>query len=238
MNIRELVLLGSLVILIVIVIETIQTRRLIAIGIGLANDAEAFQKSGSEKRILVIGDSTAVGTGASSSSTSLAGLLSLHFPKAVIENRGINGARTAELIPRLQNLQNNSFDLVMIHIGGNDTVHFTNLSQLSNDIRNVIDLTKNLSNNVVLVSTGNVGTARLLPFGTRWLFAARTRKVRDRFIQASQEKNIQYVDLYRAPAIDPFAIDPDTYYAKDQFHPSDAGYADWFSLIKKQLPTL
>ncbi|MCC7522905.1 SGNH/GDSL hydrolase family protein [Candidatus Uhrbacteria bacterium] len=212
-----------------------QTRRLIAVGTGLSAKAIPYSRSAKSPSILVVGDSTAVGTGASASTTSLAGLLGVFYPESSIENRGVNGSKTKDLLSR-GDLKNGQFDLVMIHIGGNDTVRFTNLTELSNDIRTVLGQAKRISKNVVLVSTGNVGTARLLPFGTRWAFAIRTRQVREIFKQAASEHGVTYVDLYREPSNDPFAQNPLKYYAADSFHPSDDGYADWFGLISKQLP--
>lgn len=218
-----------------IVWDAYETRRLIAIGTELANKAVPFSRKNGSQNILVLGDSTAVGTGASTSSTSLAGLLGSFYPSASIENRGVNGSKTRDLLKR-NDLRGDRYDLVMIHIGGNDTVRFTNLDELTKDIGTVIDNAKKHSDNIVIVSTGNVGTARLLPLGTRWLFTLRTKQVRDIFKKTAVEKEVTYVDLYREPNRDPFAMDPQKYYAADSFHPSDAGYADWFSLIKKELP--
>lgn len=233
--------LAALVVLIVLLsvglYDVWETKRLIRIGTGLADAAIPYRQNGTNPKILVIGDSTAVGTGASSSSTSLAGLLGQHYSSASIENHGVNGARTADLPPRLQKLDND-YDLLIIHIGGNDTVHFTNLSELQKSLDQVIKLAKERAKNIVIVSTGNVGTARLLPFGTRWAFSIRTRQVRDIFIKAAVAHNVTYVDLYRQPSADPFAQNPSKYYAIDSFHPSDAGYVDWFSLIVKKLPQL
>ncbi len=212
------------------------TRRLIKIGEGLAAKAVPFSRSSGSPNILVIGDSTAVGTGASSPATSLAGLLGEFYPSASVENRGVNGSKTAELVPRHKSIKNHYW-LIMIHIGGNDTVRFTNLRELDADIRTVIRLAKNLAGHVVVVSTGNVGTAKLLPFGTRWMFAIRTRQVRKIFMRACKDMDVTYVGLFREPSKDPFAKDPKKYYAADLFHPSDLGYADWFALIKPKLPS-
>ena len=228
-------IIGVTVLALLIAWDIYETRRLIAIGVNLSKNAIPFSRKASSPNMLVVGDSTAVGTGASASSTSLAGLLGARFPTASIVNRGVNGSKTRDLLSR-GDLKNGQFDLVMIHIGGNDTVRFTNLSELSKDIQKVLEQAKSISKNVVLVSTGNVGTARLLPFGTRWAFAIRTRQVRDLFRTTAAENGVTYVDLFREPALDPFAQNPSKYYAADSFHPSDAGYADWFSLIMKQLP--
>lgn len=229
----SLVVLAALAVL--IAWDIYETRRLIAIGVDLSKKAVPFSRSDSGPKILVVGDSTAVGTGASSGRTSLAGLLGAYYPSASITNLGVNGSKTRDLLAR-GDLEKGEFDLLVIHIGGNDTVRFTDLTELEKDIRLVLELAKKRAKHVVLVSTGNVGTARLLPFGTRWAFTIRTRQVRDIFMQASAEAGIMYVDLFRETVSDPFAHDPEKYYAADFFHPSDAGYADWFGLIRKQLP--
>ncbi len=122
-------LLFLLVLLVVVGYETIQTRKLIAIGVGLADNAVPFERilPDAEMQILVIGDSTAVGTGAQTPEASLAGLVGQTFPDASVRNLGVNGARTADLIPRLEKIQDQHFDLLMLHIGGNDTVYHSDV---------------------------------------------------------------------------------------------------------------
>lgn len=226
-------------ILFVVGIEVILTWRLINVGNGLADAAAKvkFERvvPSAEKKILIIGDSTAVGTGASDSKFSIAGRVGQTFPNASITNLGVNGAKTHELIPRLENLKGRHFDLVMLHIGGNDTVRFTDLEELTVNIAIVLDLTKSLGDKVTLTSTGNVGTAHLLPFGTRWAFKDRTRKVRAIFKEAAEKRGVAYVDLFREKENDPFAKDPGKFYAEDSFHPSDVGYEDWYTFIEKVL---
>ncbi len=224
-------LIISIILALIIIADTIQTRYLIAIGTQLAASAKRYEQSGTGPRILVIGDSTAVGTGASSPKASLAGLLGQAHPDASIENHGVNGAKVTELIPRLEALAGNRFDLVVLHIGGNDTVRFTDLKDLERDYSAVLVLAKALSPRVIHVSTGNIGTSKLIPWGVRWLYTRRTRKTRDLFQGISKEKGVLYVNLFREAAQDPFAQNPKVYYAADIFHPSDAGYADWFKRI-------
>ena len=65
----------------------------------LARASEPLQRPVHEAdaRLLIVGDSTAVGTGASAPQTSLAGLLANAYPSLHIENRGRDGATFAEL---------------------------------------------------------------------------------------------------------------------------------------------
>jgi len=87
----------------------------------------------------------------------------------------------------------------------------------------------------MLMTSGNIGTAKLLPFGTRWFFTKRTRKVREIFMEAAETHSTPYVDIFREVKEDPFAQDPKRYYAKDIFHPSSEGYADWYTFVRMKL---
>ena len=216
----------------------IRTRHLIAVGTNLAHKAIRYEQSGRSPRILIIGDSTAVGTGASESKKSLAGLVGQHYPTALIRNHGVNGAKVSQAIRQLEREPEKNWDIVILHIGGNDTVRFTNLSRLRADFHELLKRAKKHGHEVVHVSTGSLGTAQLLPWGSRWMFTLRTRQTRAIFLEEAQKLGIHTVDLFREKADDPFAQDAKTYYAADLFHPSDAGYADWFSRIQPVLDRL
>ncbi len=234
------ILLILVLLALVVLVETLMTRRLIAIGVDLADAAIPYEREipDAEMSILMIGDSTCVGTGAESAESSLAGLVGKYYPKASITNLGVNGAKTHELIPRLEKLNGQRFDLIMLHIGGNDSVRRTDLGELEVGIKKVLELSNELADHVVLTSTGNLATARLLPFGTRWIFERQTLRVREIFMREAKAAGVIYNDIFREAALDPFAIDPDKYYASDSFHPSSAGYADWFTIIEKGLEQL
>lgn len=235
----KIFLVALAILSIYLAIEYLHTSYLIRIGEGLAAAAVPFSRTTtSSQRILIIGDSTAVGTGASSPETSLAGLLGGHYPQARIENLGVNGSKIHDLITRFTSVENERYDLIEIHIGGNDIVRFTELTKVEQDVKTVLSQARKLSNNVVLVTSGNVGTSLLLPTPSRLLFTKRTRSVREIFIRVAKEQDVSYVDLFHEAKEDPFAKDPSKYYAKDFFHPSDAGYQFWFDQIRPHYPML
>lgn len=215
-----------------------RSARLIVIGEAMAAATVPFsrQLSNPTLRIAMVGDSTGVGTGASAPEFSLAGLTANKYPTASLVNVAVNGARTAAVIGQIAKLDG-QFDLILIDVGGNDNVRFTNYNQLEADLQRVLKAATAKSPRVLLTTTGNVGTVPLLPWATRWIFARRSRAIRQLFMEAVQATNgdVRYTDLYRDRSFDPFALDPRKYYARDLFHPSDAGYADWFSFISKQL---
>lgn len=226
-----------LVVFLYVVGQAIYMKRLVNIGTAMAKESVPYEQEvrNPKYHFLILGDSTAVGVGASNPAFSVAGRIGAEFPRANIVNLGRNGRKTKDLIPLLEELQGTEFDLVEIHIGGNDAVRFTNLDGLGDDLSRVIVLAKRLSDNVLIISHGNAGTVRMFPYGTRWLFQARSESVRDVFTKVTSVNEVPFVDLYVDHLQDPFAIDPATYYAQDYFHPSNDGYALWFEKI---LPAL
>lgn len=216
-----------------------QTRRLINIGIDIRDNTTAYTREiDSPTHILIIGDSSGFGTGASIPEESVAGRLGADINSAHITNLSVNGAKTKELIPRLKNLGNTKFSLILIQIGGNDIVRATNLSELDTSIRTVLTEATARADHVILMTSGDVGTSKLLPFGTRWWFTHRTKQVRDIFLNAASTNDVYYADIFRTRSNDPFAKDPKKYYAADMFHPSSDGYADWYGFVKSIVKTL
>jgi len=210
----------------------------IQIGNKVVQRSEKFERKnqGAEMRILVIGDSTAYGIGATNPKNSIAGRYAQRFENAEIINMGENGKRTIDVIEELQSLQNEEFDLIQLHIGGNDIIRFRPYEETEESIKKVLMLASDIADNVIFVSTGNLGTVKLFPPGTRFLLEQRTRRLREIFIAESNKlDNVYYVDLFREADEDPFAKDPEKYYTKDFLHPSDEGYADWFELISEKL---
>ena len=237
-NMALLKIVLSIIVVIVVIFlmfQTLRTRHYIQIGVALADAADKVKFSqnppNSTMRILIIGDSTIVGTGAGDPKASLAGLVGNTFPNAVIVNNGINGRKTKSLLNDME-LLNESYDFIMLHTGGNDIVRFTNLKQVEEEISALLKVVKKKANKVTLASTGNVGTALLFPFGSRWAWDKRTRQVREIYMRVAKENDVPYVDLFREPEVDPFYSKPDEYYAADYFHPSPVGYALWYERIE------
>jgi hypothetical protein len=162
----------SLAILIGIVVytayQTIRTRYYISIGIRLADSAVKYEQHpvNPTLRILTIGDSSVVGTGSTDPALSVAGRLGADYPTADITNLGVNGTRTQELIERFQSIQDQHYDLIIIHTGGNDIVHFTKMADIESGLRQVLDLATPLSDSVIVLHGGNIGSSKLFPAPT------------------------------------------------------------------------
>ncbi len=195
----------------------------------LAADSRPFERRLPEaaRHLLVVGDSTAVGTGAASPQDSVAGRLAARFPGLAVVNMARDGARMADVAGQLEASPRRSYDAVLIQAGGNDILGFTPLTRLRRDALRAMERARRRGGCVVMMSTGDVGAAPAFPAPLSWVLSARTTKVRELFMAAAAEAGIAYVDLYRPPAEDPFLTDPGRYYARDGLHPSAAGYGLW-----------
>ncbi len=195
-----------------------------------------FSRAGEGERLLVVGDSTGYGTGATHPEESVAGRLGTLYPEASIENESVNGMKTAELATLLAaQPKGMTHSLIVLQIGGNDILFFTPLRDVERDIRVAYRAARERSERVVHLSAGNVGAAPAFGPALSALYHARTLRFREMFMRAAREEGVTYVDLYLPPPLDPFRADPRRYHSADGLHPSSDGYGVWFEKLKDML---
>jgi lysophospholipase L1-like esterase len=182
-------------------------------------------------RLLIVGDSTAVGTGASAPGASLAGLLAQAYPGLHIENRGRDGATLGELPQQLQGTTR--FDAVLILAGGNDVIRLRDLDKARDQLDGVIRQARLRADSVVLMPAGNVGNAPFFFPPLSWWMSSRSRQFHSLVQAAAAQQGASYVNLYKERADDPFAQRPELN-ARDGLHPSDEGYQLWFKELMAQ----
>lgn len=182
-------------------------------------------------RLLIVGDSTAVGTGASSPQTSLAGLLAREYPRLRIDNRARDGAKFDDVALQLDGTDR--YDLVLIQAGGNDVIRLRNMDTVGADIERVLTLAKARADRVILMPAGNVGNAPFFYPPVSWTMSSRARTLHDLVREATRRHGATYVNLYKDKASDPFAQQRELN-AVDGLHPSDAGYRVWFTELMTQ----
>lgn len=243
--VKYLFFVGALALLFFLASEYRRVTHLFRTGKELAANARAFEQypevaaHGLGPKVLFIGDSTAVGTGASDARESTAGRYGALYPAATVVNKGRNGMRTSELAQKLDEVEDGAFDLVVLQIGGNDIVYFTDFGELETSLDTVLQKAqtklKDASGKVILLSCGDVGAAPFFPRVVAPLWSRRTRQVRVIFLKAAEKYGARYVDLYVDKEHDVFRQDPKRYYAADSFHPSSEGYRVWFEEIQKAL---
>jgi lysophospholipase L1-like esterase len=205
--------------------------------VGLTRQSTSLQRwlTQPSLRLLIVGDSTAVGTGATAPGASLAGLLAEHFPRLQIENRSHDGAMFSELPAQLGTDQR--WDMVLVMAGGNDVVRLRGLAALQADVECVTERARQRADLVVLMPAGNVGNAPFFWAPLSWLMTWRSRQLHTFASQAARRHGAVFVNLFREPAADPFVQRPELN-AADGLHPSDAGYRVWWHelMVQAALP--
>lgn len=183
-------------------------------------------------RLLIVGDSTGVGTGASSPQASLAGLLAQAYPRLQIDNRARDGATFAGVIEQLE-AATARYDLVLVQAGGNDVIRLRKLDDVRADVERVATLARARGQRVLLMPAGNVGNAPFFFPPASWLMTSRARSLHGFVREAATRHQAAYINLFKDKAKDPFAQQPELN-AADGLHPSDAGYRVWFDELMTQ----
>jgi len=178
-------------------------------------------------KILVLGDSTAVGTGTSDNRYSTAGRLASEFSTAEITNMSENGLKIGELVERVESL-NERYTIIVIQIGANDIIRLTSLNMVDLELQKLLTKANELSDKVIILHSGDIGESKFFPVYVRPLLSSRSKKVRDIYIKNAETFGVSYVDL--------FGIEmPDSMYSSDKLHLNDDGYEVWFKEIMKKI---
>ena len=192
----------------------------------LARKSTPFQQSPADPALslLIVGDSTGVGTGASAPEASLAGLLGRTHPRLRIDNRARDGATFADVVRQLDGTQR--YDLVLIQAGGNDVIRMRSDDDVRADIDRATALARERSDRVVLMPAGNVGNAPFFFAPVSQLMTSRARRLHAFVRESATRHGAVVVNLFKEKAEDPFAQTPELN-AVDGLHPGDAGYRVW-----------
>lgn len=203
----------------------------------LTEEAVPFQKPSDDPGIamLVLGDSTAVGVGASTPKESVAGRAAIAIRAHSVENYAVSGAVVADLPAQIARAKRADYDLILIQIGANDIVRLHSPGKTA-DALGAILKTLPKATRVILISAGNVGGSTIVPPLLRPLYTHETLAYHDAFTAMAAAIGITYVNLYTAPGYELIAEHPDVYLAADGFHPSSAGYLLWYTAIQSALP--
>lgn len=202
----------------------------------LASHSEPLQHrpAGATASLLIVGDSTGVGTGASSPRSSVAGLLAQGHPKLRIDNRARDGAKFADVLTQLGTLgKNDRYDVVLVQAGGNDVIRLRDLDGLRADIEQVTAVARQHSDRVVVMPAGNVGNAPFFFPPLSWWMTGRSRDLHTFVRESAAYHGATYVNLFHERDDDPFVRQPELN-ASDGLHPSDAGYRVWFDQLMAQ----
>jgi lysophospholipase L1-like esterase len=173
--------------------------RAVRAGKGIADHSRPFerQRRNATVTLLVVGDSSAVGTGADTPEQSIAGRLAAIRPWVDIVNRGCNGARMRETHRQLESTGVGSFDAVLVHAGANDVLRWTPLSRLRSETDRALAVASRMSKTVIVTNTANFGLSPVLFAPLSWLATRRLRKVRAILQDAARKHGASFVDFFR-----------------------------------------
>ncbi len=176
------------------------------------------------RRILIVGDSTAVGLGAASPNETLAGRLVGHFPSTAIENHACIGARARDMGSQLGSAAAPMYDAVLIAVGGNDILRRTPRAAFRTQLHGAIAQARSLSGLVIVVNSANVGSAPLFPWPLNTMLSRRSLRFRATFEEVCAALGADFVNFTFEPGQDPFRQQRSLYFSSDGLHPTGAAY--------------
>jgi lysophospholipase L1-like esterase len=178
-------------------------------------------------RVLILGDSTGVGIGAASPSGALAGLIAQHHPGVEILNLSQSGARIADVRLQVEDprIGQRRFDLVLLHVGGNDVMRAWRIGELARCADDMLRRVRVLAPCTLWLGPGDVGAAPLFVPPFNWWMSRRTRQAGAMFERSARRAGVRFVGFHSPSHTRVFTSDRRHFYADDAIHPSDATYA-------------
>lgn len=179
-------------------------------------------------RLLVLGDSTAVGVGADTQDAALPGHLARELHGRW--NRGVDwtaigesGATSRDLIERfLPEALSRSYDFVFLTVGANDALAIRPRGAFARDVRSILSSLRERNPDAVLMMSS-------LPAFYRFELLPQPLKARLYSHSSSLESAARTVVAEFDNALMSAKPPPYTegFFASDLFHPSSQGYRDW-----------
>ena len=187
-------------------------------------------------RVLVVGDSTAVGVGAGCAEDSLPGLLACEFPGVQVVNVAVTGARLADAVAQADAVaaRGERFDLALLLVGGNDVFRHTAPRAMREQSRALLARLASLAHRTVWLGSANIGGAPVFAPPLSWWFAWRTRRAAALFAREARRAGALFIDFAGERCGEVFARDTDTWFAADGVHPSAASYRHCFEVLKQR----
>ncbi len=227
-------ILGKALIGLCLLVMVLDGGKIFLLSRGMDYSARPFERirDNAALKILFLGDSTAVGIGSATPQTSIAGWFSRDFPEASIENIGQTGLRLAGLRKKLDLIQRNDYDIIILQIGANDIMRLTSLTNIHRDLRFILEFVRKKTKQVVILHSGDIGTAPMFIWPVSWILSKRSYAVRRIYQKAVQDTGALYVDLIDLSTDRVFTNDQSKYYASDRLHLSGDGYRVWYEAIR------
>lgn len=181
------------------------------------------------KRLLVVGDSQAVGVGTTAPEHSISGLFAAANPDWSVETIAVTGAKLPGVTELLKQASQTHYDLILLFGGANDLLRFSPQSSIRKNLTKLIEAARPLADHIAISHGGNIGKAPVWPGFIAPYFTRRSRGARSTYMSLAPTLDFIYLDLFNST---------DSYketHAEDGLHLNDAGYAGSFQTIQKIL---
>jgi hypothetical protein len=190
-------------------------------------------------RVLVVGDSSAFGAGATTPCQSVAARLAAAHPSWTIGNLARYSNRTADVAQMLgrmvrrlrRHARGPYYDAVVVQAGSSDAWRFTPEGTLSVSLVLALAAASELARHVILVTGGDPASALAVPPPWSWLIGWKGRRVRDLFGASAWEAGVEHVDLCGPAVAARTATDPTRRSADDGPSAGEADRPVWFEPI-------
>lgn len=204
----------------------------------IARVTPAYEQAGTgEKSLLLLGDSTGYGTGASNRKESTAGRIGITYPELKIENNSVNGRTAVELLKVAIKVEGN-YDVILMQIGANDLLGGDSPESVVATIDSLVEILKAHSENVIVLTSGNIGAAWRFEGEKANKFTDISKTYDLLMKQKSTSGDFTFISLWTEPEDDPFVKEPKKYTAFDGLHPTSEGYAVWFNTLQPVLESI
>ena len=196
----------------------------------------ALDRAGTGPRIVWLGDSTAVGEGASTAAGAVPSQVQdgLGMPDAALSVLAVSGARAVDvLVHQVPLVAGARPDLVLISVGANDTIRLTGAGEFRRVYTEVVRaLPRGVP--VVLLGGPDMGASARFAQPLRAIAGRRGRHLDAEVRRVAADTGAVYAPI-AGPTGPAFRHDPNRYLSADDFHPSSDGYGLWADAVLKVL---
>lgn len=191
--------------------------------------------AGAPLRVVWLGDSTAAGVGATSEARAIPRLVATALDRPIeLTSLAVSGDRVADVVAdQVGHLEALHPDIVLVSIGANDAVHLTSRADFRADYQRLVDSVP-AGALLVLLGVPDMGAPPRFAQPLRAIAAFRGRQLDEVTRVVARDAGALYVDI--AGETGPtMRSDTGRYFARDRYHPSDAGYELWADAVLEQL---
>ncbi len=187
-------------------------------------------------KLLIIGDSAAIGVGVDEQKDALAGQLSTTLAAKhevywrLIANTGFT---SADIIKELKTLTKQKYDYVLVSVGVNDVTHLKRVKDWTTNLKAIADLLnfKFGAPIVLLTNIPPMNKFTAIPFPLNWCLGLRAQKFNKLMINLARNYDCCSVLTLELPF-------NHKYIAKDGFHPSKLAYSVWAKQAAEKIASL